>query len=149
MSCRRTLVCFDSILVRLKDSFVRGWLKSLDGFDSILVRLKVAVSFLNRYLRKSRFDSILVRLKVLPLTAIIVFHNLFRFHTGSIKSSKLGNSGWSVSSFDSILVRLKDCSTHSLKPNSKFRFHTGSIKRLVVERVGVPLPCVSIPYWFD
>ncbi len=55
---------------------------------------------------------------------------VFRFHTGSIKSSE-----WFIDSdvafgFDSILVRLKENSTdRTIERTMRFRFHTGSIKR--------------------
>ena len=53
--------CFDSILVRLKES-VRNIDSSLIRFDSILVRLKDN-SGLDPSYSFNRFDSILVRLK--------------------------------------------------------------------------------------
>ena len=58
--------------------------------------------------------------------------HMFRFHTGSIKSSRTHTHLHKViRCFDSILVRLKDAQLDFLESEEcEFRFHTGSIKRL-------------------
>ncbi len=141
------------------------------GFDSILVRLK-ARQLLGIGYTFQGFDSILVRLKDGMPDAQADGTRVFRFHTGSIKSSRCmayrrhrtcfdsilvrlkvcsttANPTGSGASFDSILVRLKDSGNRQYRLRfEEFRFHTGSIKsrhsRQSHFRVGV-----SIPYWFD
>ena len=88
----KVILSFDSILVRLKEMLVR-----------LLVRCFLC------------FDSILVRLKDGRATACRKpYDNLFRFHTGSIKSHR---------------TRM-----HGKATMMRFRFHTGSIKRRNVQR---------------
>ena len=73
------------------------------------------------------FDSILVRLKGSYFSHKIKPSSGFRFHTGSIKRQHPRCCESQISSFDSILVRLKALEDAHLE--------------------GANL--VSIPYWFD
>ena len=99
----------------------------LPSFDSILVRLK-AWSKSDVVFRDNRFDSILVRLKVIFKMNKIGTLETFRFHTGSIKRRlPLFAHNHRISSFDSILVRLKVS---------------------MAVRISIRVR-VSIPYWFD
>ncbi len=79
-------VCFNSILVRLKDQHAEEETEKIIGFNSILVRLKV-------------FS--------VPPPVCVPFP--FQFHTGSIKRL---SHWWPIiavlQSFNSILVRLKE-----------------------------------------
>ena len=85
---RHISTVFDSILVRLKGyEFQIANAVHYFSFDSILVRLKVQ--------RRNAddtdwecFDSILVRLKDCLIDAKVSLISKFRFHTGSIKSSR-------------------------------------------------------------
>ena len=103
-------LCFDSILVRLKDESPSRVRFRWQSFDSILVRLKDLLPLGIIGAAVLRFDSILVRLKGFSVFFEVSLQSSFRFHTGSIKSGTAGKLlGW----------------------NARFRFHTGSIKRRV------------------
>ena len=125
------------------------WGPSIEwSFDSILVRLKGRTP--GGSAGDACFDSILVRLKVDGReVGKIQGRNMFRFHTGSIKSRRL------------LTVRVTKkfrFHTGSIKSHAEwrysfsrglFRFHTGSIKRYTQSIFNLLCVQVSIPYWFD
>ena len=100
--------CFNSILVRLKDTIMPNLMRGIGSFNSILVRLKV-----NSYLE------------------VEALMHSFQFHTGSIKRCADSAYAYTASRFQfhtgSIKSVLADPPT---KPNNQFQFHTGSIKSI-------------------
>ena len=123
------MMCFDSILVRLKGNptHIKGvryefrfhtgsiksqkvywWRRRIYQFRFHTGSIKSRIFHRWRYMHKLSFDSILVRLKVFCIEDAFCREQMFRFHTGSIKRCPLHPSGPSLwMCFDSILVRLK------------------------------------------
>ena len=101
---------------------------SLICFNSIKVRLKVDFEESRQYISE-RFNSIKVRLKASRICINVQPFMLFQFHKGAIKSSTSTNFDINLGSFNSIKVRLKDTDYVMLvNENILFQFHKGAIK---------------------
>ena len=98
------------------------------SFNSILVRLKAEVPNYQRRVGALSFNSILVRLKEMEDAWACVTAVEFQFHTGSIKRVAVLSQLPRLTSFNSILVRLK----------VSYGISTTAV-----------VLSVSIPYWFD
>ena len=142
--------CFNSILVRLKESSPRCAVQRPYRFQFHTGSIKRLYQFTVPSFVTS-FNSILVRLKgVAPATSNRYLLR-FQFHTGSIKSQRW----WKITSlsnmgFNSILVRLK-ASLNAKTPQPFISFNSILVRLKV--RMANPflfaLMPVSIPYWFD
>ena len=78
-----------------------------------------------------------------------VFHSLFQFHYGTIKSLRKYFSEQLHRSFNSTMVRLKGTDNYGTAYFIEFQFHYGTIKRLPDHLLAVLLNVVSIPLWYD
>ena len=121
--------CFNSILVRLKGLWpVFFEIRFFPRFNSILVRLK-AVEITNWHCNSSSFQFHTGSIKRRHSIALLRSIMRFQFHTGSIKrDSELSEFNVFTTSFNSILVRLKEENDSEIQVLDKFQFHTGSIK---------------------
>ena len=124
-----TLLCFNSILVRLKDNCLRGGYNYDESFNSILVRLKDVAGLAGQFdLTLFQFHSGTIKSQTTDW-GVSYLKSAFQFHSGTIKRvATLRPLASNQTSFNSILVRLKEENRNTQ----------------TVEPFGV-----SIPFWYD
>ena len=145
------LLCFDSILVRLKAKSLTVITLLPTQFQFHTGSIK-SVSMLNNDIPKiPRFQFHTGSIKRLNKTPVTIHTWIqFQFHTGSIKSTTPENAPPAPTTFQFHTGSIKRC-TWSSSATEKSRFNSILVRLKGFGRQLNPtsLTKVSIPYWFD
>ena len=142
-------MCFNSILVRLKDTATLSRLHAWSMFQFHTGSIKRNKCEARRRIRqKFQFHTGSIKRQMTHWD--VQMTHWFQFHTGSIK--RLHPTRYcdlSRFQFHTGSIKSAEGMVPTLGQYQKFQFHTGSIKSCRVRNSHGLRILVSIPYWFD